>query len=119
MDEIKEVTRPAAAPQEVPIDEPGGFTVMILNNPVTPFEVVVEALMHGAGLSEGEAVRRMLRAHLGGWAAVAAYGSKDVAETVASAIEAHARGNGGYEQYRPLSGHVGPWPLDAEVREAG
>lgn len=105
--------------KEVPIDKPGAFNVMILNNHVTPFEVVVEALMAGIGLSEAEATKRMMRAHKTGWAAVAAYASSDVAETVASKIERSANTNDRYEKYRKFNKHKGPWPLDTEVMEAG
>jgi ATP-dependent Clp protease adapter protein ClpS len=75
----------------VPLETPGGANVGILNDPVTPFNVVVEAVMAGTGLSESEATRRMVQAHTTGRAAVASYASRDLAETVAGRIEANAR----------------------------
>lgn len=108
--------------QEVPLHRPGGFTVMILNDDKTPFEVVVEAVMYGTGLDAGEAMARVRRAHEGGWAAVASYGSKDLAETVADKIMRHASNNTRYDHYRQhphFRNFRGPWPLTAEVMEAG
>ena len=53
------IDRPTARQrQEVPLYVPGGFTVVILNDPVTPFEVVIEAVVAGTRLSPGEAARR-------------------------------------------------------------
>ena len=80
---------PAQQPKEIPLNSPGGATVMILNDDITPAEVVVEAIMFGTGLPAGEAIGRMERAHQGGWAAIATYASKDVADSVASKIENH------------------------------
>jgi ATP-dependent Clp protease adapter protein ClpS len=113
------VAPPEVAPTEVPLHVPGGATVVILNDKVTPFEVVVEAIMHGTGLAQDEAVRRMMQAHHTGWAPVASYASRDVAETVANKIETHARNNTKYDHYRRLNRHQGPWPLAAEVMDAG
>jgi ATP-dependent Clp protease adapter protein ClpS len=115
----KVVGKAKSAEKEIELNKPGGFNIMILNNPVTPFEVVVEALMSVLGLSEAEAHKRMMRAHKGGWACVATYGSKDVAETKANAIERAAANNKGYDRYRKFVKYNGPWPLDVEVMEAG
>ena len=112
---------PVHQKKEVPLHVPGGATVMILNDPVTPAEVVVEAIMYGTGLSSGEAIRRMERAHQGGWAPIASYGSRDLAETVAAKIENHARNNMRYDHYRshiPPRGYFDPWPLTTEVMDA-
>ena len=119
---------PVDQQQEVPLDTPGGATVMILNDPVTPAEIAIEAVMYGTGHSEGEAARRVLRAHEGGWYPVAAYSSRDIAETVADKIMSHARSNTRYDHYRSMpgiprsprgpGGHRGPWPLQAEVMDA-
>lgn len=130
--EIQEATvldRPLVHQQEeVPLHIPGGATVMILNDPVTPAEVVIEAVMSGTGLDGSEAARRVLAAHEGGWAPVASYASKDVAETVANKIIRHAASNVNYDRYRTMpgipksprgpGGHIGPWPLQAEVMDA-
>ena len=108
--------------EEVPMHRPGGFTVMILNDDKTPVEVVVEAVMYGTGLSPEEAMRRVEQAHNGGWAAVASYGSEDLAETVAEKIMRHARQNTRYDRYRShphFRNFNGPWPLSAEVMAAG
>jgi ATP-dependent Clp protease adapter protein ClpS len=113
------VKTPATVTKELPLNDPTGWNVMILNNPVTPAEVVVEAIMAAVGLSKPAAMKRMLRAHKGGWVVVATYGSKDMAETVASKIENHAAANGGYDHYRQFVKHNGPWPLDTEVMKAG
>jgi ATP-dependent Clp protease adapter protein ClpS len=110
---------PVRQREEVPLHVPGGATVVILNDPVTPAEVVVEAVVHGTGLSPDEAWRRVNRAHQGGWAPVASYASYDLAETVAERIMAHARNNTNYDHYRQFVRHQGPWPLTAEVTEAG
>jgi ATP-dependent Clp protease adapter protein ClpS len=123
LDEIRpEVTvidrPPVKQREEVPLHVPGGATVMILNDDVTPAEVVVEAIMYGTGLSAAEAQRRMEQSHQGGWAAVASYASRDLAETVASKIENHARNNTNYDHYRPHIPFNGPWPLAAEVMDA-
>lgn len=109
---------PVKQKEEVPLHVPGGATVMILNDDVTPAEVVVEAIMYGTGLSAAEATRRMEQSHRGGWAAVASYASRDLAETVASKIQNHARNNTRYDRYRPLIPYQGPWPLAVEVMDA-
>lgn len=109
---------PVSKQQEVPLNVPGGATVMILNDDITPWEVVVEAIMHGTGLSEAEAMRRMRRAHEGGWAPIASYASRDLAETVANRIQSHAMNNRSYDHYRRYSGYQGPWPLAVEVVDA-
>jgi len=114
--------------KEIELDKPGGFNICVLNDPVTPAEVVVEALMFVLGLSQAAAMRRMMRAHKNGWHVVATYASKDIAETKAAQIMAHARSNTNYDHYRthpmippthPIKRHNGPWPLTAEVMEAG
>lgn len=107
---------------EVPDKKPGGWTVMILNDNMTPAEVVVDAIVDVIGMSASEAYRKMMQAHEGGWAAIKSYGSKDLAETKAEALMAHARANDKYEQYRRhphFRNFQGPWPLTAEVMEAG
>jgi len=109
---------PAHHKQEVPLYVPGGATVVVLNDNVTPFEVVIEAIMHGTHLSEAEATKRMMAAHKNGWAAVASYGSRDLAETVAHKIEEHAAHNPNYDHYKQHTGHHGPWPLTCEVMDA-
>lgn len=105
--------------QDVPLHLPGGFTVVILNDPVTPMEVVVEAVVAATRLSPDEAIRRMSRAHTQGWAAIASYASKDMAETIADRIMRHAQNNTKYDHYRPHIPYNDPWPLHAEVMEAG
>jgi ATP-dependent Clp protease adapter protein ClpS len=112
---------PAQQPKEIPLNSPGGATVMILNDDITPAEVVVEAIMYGTGLPAGEAIRRMESAHQGGWAAIASYANRDLAESVAQKIESHAQNNDRYDHYRrhiPPRGHFGPWPLSVEVMDA-
>jgi len=109
---------PVKQNQEVPLHVPGGATVMILNDPVTPAEVVIEAVVYGTGLNPGEAERRVRQAHEGGWAPVASYANRDVAETVANKIETHARNNTRYDRYRQYVGYFEPWPLAAEVMDA-
>jgi ATP-dependent Clp protease adapter protein ClpS len=112
---------PAAQKQEVPLHIPGGCTVMLLNDDKTPGEVVVEAIVAGTGMSQGEAFKRMMRAHRGGWAPIAAYASRDLAETVASKIERHAQQNTNYDHYRAhphFKNFQGPWPLTLEVMDA-
>jgi ATP-dependent Clp protease adapter protein ClpS len=107
--------------QEVPQHIPGGSTVMILNDDYTPFEVVIEAIMAGTHLPAAEAIRRMESAHQNGWAAIASYGSKDMADTVADRIMMHARANTDYDHYRQhphFRNFQGPWPLQAEVMDA-
>lgn len=108
--------------EEEPVHLPGGFTVAIFNDDYTPFEVVIEAILASTNLSEGEAKRRMERAHQGGWSPIAAYASRDMAETVADNIMRHARRNTNYDHYRQhphFRNFRGPWPLHAEVMEAG
>lgn len=109
---------PVQQRQEVPLYVPGGATVVIMNDDVTPYEVVIEAVVHGTGLSPAEASRRVNQSHREGWAPVASYGSRDIAETVANRIEQHARSNNRYDHYRPLIPYNGPWPLAAEVLDA-
>lgn len=110
--------------QDVPVHLPGGFTVVVLNDPVTPFEVAVEAVVAGTHLSPGEAIKRMMAAHKKGYAPVAAYATKDMAETVAENIEQHARANKSWDHLRPYvpymgkTGYTGPWPLSCEVMES-
>ena len=130
--EVMVIDRPKTGapvhPKEMELNKPGGFNVVILNDEITPAEVVVEALMAAVGLSKAAATKRMLRTHRGGWFVVATYSSADVAETIAERIMQHARGNTGYDHYRthpslpathPIRRHKGPWPLAAEVMEAG
>ena len=109
---------PVKKREEVPLHIPGGATVVVLNDTVTPFQVVIEAIMYGTGLDEAEASRRMMIAHKGGWSAVACYASKDIAETVAQKIENHARANTNWDHIRPYVKHKGPWPLTCEVMDA-
>jgi ATP-dependent Clp protease adapter protein ClpS len=108
---------------EVPDEAPGGWNVMILNDDITPFQVVVEAVAKGTGMSEGEAFHIMRRAHQGGWSPVKAYASRDLAETVADAIMTSARTNDQHDDKRRATnggrGWTGPWPLQAEVMKAG
>lgn len=109
---------PVQQNQEVPLHVPGGATVMILNDNVTPAEVVIEAVMYATKLSLEEAERRVFQAHTDGWTPVASYASRDVAETVANKIEQHARQNTRYDHYRQFVGYHEPWPLAAEVMDA-
>jgi ATP-dependent Clp protease adapter protein ClpS len=121
LQELETIIRPpkmTASPKEVELNKPGGFNVMILNNPVTPFQVVQEALMSSVGLSSAKAQERMMRAHKGGWACVATYASNDVAETVANKITQHAAANDRYDHIKQYQKFTGPWPLDTEVMEA-
>ena len=121
LQELETIMRPpkmTAKPKEVELNKPGGFNVMILNNPVTPFQVVQEALMSAVGLSPAKAAERMMRAHKGGWACVATYASSDVAETVANKITQHAASNDRYDHIKRYQRFTGPWPLDTEVMEA-
>lgn len=104
--------------QEVPLHVPGGATVIILNDHVTPAEVVVEAVVAGTGLSPEVAEKRVRNAHTRGWAAVASYASRDMAETVADKIMRHAQSNTRYDHYRRFIKYNGPWPLTAEVMDA-
>ena len=108
-------------PAEVPLHIPGGSTVCIRNDSQTLHTVVVEAVMAGTGLSEGEATKRMNQAHLNGLAPVACYASRDVAESVATKIEQHARNNHRYDNIKPYAGlkNGEPWPLSCEVLDAG
>lgn len=112
-----------ASKQSAPVHLPGGWTVLVLNDDITPFEVAVEAVMAVIGLPRDEAERRMMAAHRGGGHPVASYASKDVAETKAERIMAHARANRNYDHYRRYTnrgrGWNEPWPLHAEVMEAG
>jgi ATP-dependent Clp protease adapter protein ClpS len=109
---------PVRQREEVPLHIPGGATVVVFNDPVTPFEVAVEAVISATGLSEDEAIRRMMAAHRSGYAPVAAYANKDIAETVADRIMQHAQQNRNYDHYRTVNRHPGPWPLHAEVLDA-
>jgi ATP-dependent Clp protease adapter protein ClpS len=112
---------PAGQQQEKPTDKPGGFTVMILNDGYTPFEVVQEAISAVTGLSLEDAFSKMIKAHRGGWAPIKSYSSKDVADTIAHGIMRHAQQNDRYDHYRRhphFRNFKGPWPLTAEVMDA-
>jgi len=114
-----ELDRPPVVDKEdAPLYVPGGATVVVLNDPTTPFEVVIEAIMAGAGLSKFAATKRMMQAHRGGWSAVASYPTRDIAETIASRIEEHAAANTNYDHYKMLNGHRGPWALTCDVMDA-
>ena len=123
--EVKDPTvknTPAANTEEIPLNQPGGFNVVILNDPVTPAEVVAEAVAAAVGIDIDVAWERMESAHRSGWAVVATYAQSDIAETVADRIMQHARANRRYDRYRPHippRGYFDPWPLAAEVMEAG
>lgn len=105
-------------PTEVPLNSPGGATVMILNDHVTPAEVVAEAVAYGAGLDMADAWERVHAAHRQGWNPIASYANRDIAETVANRIEQHARQNTRYDHYRRYVNFYDPWPLAAEVMDA-
>lgn len=112
---------PVGQQQEKPTDKPGGFTVMILNDGMTPAEVVIEAIVSVTGMSADVAFTKMMRAHQGGWAPIKSYASKDVAETIAHGIMRHAQQNDRYDHYRQhphFRNFKGPWPLTAEVMDA-
>jgi ATP-dependent Clp protease adaptor protein ClpS len=108
-------------PKNPPAELPKGFNVVILNDNYTPFDVVIDSLVAGVPLSPDEAERRMLASHRNGEAAVAAYASKDIAETVAGRIMDHAKADKKGKYARARAEHRGPMecPLTAEVREAG
>lgn len=110
---------PVQQRQEVPVHLPGGATVVVFSDDYTPFEVAVEAVAAVIGLDPSEAAKRMMKAHMQGWADVAAYASVDMAETKADQIMSHARKNTNYDHYRRAANWTQPWPLHAEVREAG
>jgi len=130
LNELEVLDRPPVKqPQEIELDKPGGFNVVLLNDNVTPFEVVLEALRSVLGLSEQGAFKRMMRAHRGGWHVVATYASSDVAETMAERLMSHCRDNTNYDHYRNMpgiprapngpGGFKGSWPTTFEVMEAG
>lgn len=120
---------PVQSQQEIELNKPGGFNIVALNDPVTPVEVVVEAIMSVIGLSAQQAFERVMTAHRGGWSVVATYASGDVAETKANQLNQHAKNNSNYDHYRTMpgiprsprgpGGHQGPWPITFEVMEAG
>lgn len=120
---------PVKQPKEIELDKPGGFNVVLLNDNITPYEVVLEALQSVLGLSQQGAYKRMMRAHRGGWHVVATYASGDIAETMAERLTNHCRNNTNYDHYRTMrgiprsprgpGGHQGPWPTAFEVMEAG
>jgi ATP-dependent Clp protease adapter protein ClpS len=119
---------PALDKEESPTDKPGGFNVVIFDDPVTPGYVVWEALMAVLRISQEEAIRRTTAAHDTG-AVVATYSQEDVAQTIADRIMAHAQANTNWDFLRNLpnvpryprgpGGYQGPWPLQAEVMPAG
>jgi ATP-dependent Clp protease adapter protein ClpS len=128
--ELEVVDRPPAkSTKEIPMNKPGGFNVVLLNDKITPGEVVIDAVMSVLGLSSAEATRRVMKAHKGGWHVVATYASADVAETKAELLMAHCRGNKNYDHYRTMpgipkypngpGGFHGPWPTTFDVMEAG
>lgn len=98
--------------------KPGGATVMVLNDPITPGMLVLEAIVSATGLSQAEAMKRVMKAHQGGWAAIETYASKDMAETVAKKILDYVHSDTKYDDYRQFTNHKGPWPLAVEVVDA-
>jgi ATP-dependent Clp protease adapter protein ClpS len=114
-----EVLDRQASSKEVELNKPGSFNVCILNDPVTPGMLVLEAIVHVIKISPAEAMRRVMTAHRGGWAVVATYSSKDVAETKASLLEDYVRNDKKYDDYHQYTGHAGAWPFTVEVMEAG
>lgn len=123
---------PVKQPKEIELDKPGGFNIVLLNDNITPYEVVLEALQSVLELSRQSAYERMMRAHRGGWHVVATYASSDVAETMAERLMDHCRSNTNYDYYRRDSndslipryphgprGYHDPWPTTFEVMEAG
>jgi ATP-dependent Clp protease adapter protein ClpS len=120
--ELKEnevIEKPPVQKKEIELNKPGGFNVCVLNDPVTPGMLVIDAIVHCVKISPQEAMRRVMHAHKNGWAVVATYASRDLAETVASSIEAYVRNDTKYDKYHEYTGHPGPWPLAVEVMEAG
>ena len=118
LEDIATMTPPKVVPATWP--RPGGFNVVILNDRYTPFDLVIDSLVAGVPLSPDEAERRMLASHRDGEAAVAAYASKDIAETVAGRIMDYAKADKDGKYARAQKQHRGPikCPLTAEVREA-
>ena len=62
IDKPKTVAPPAE--KEKPTDKPGGFTLMILNDGFTPFEVVIEAVVSVVGLSRDRKSTRLNSSHI-------------------------------------------------------
>lgn len=133
LEDIDTIEKPSVAnktsTQEIPLNKPGGFNVVLLNDNVTPFEVVVEALQAVLGLPASVATKRMMQAHHGGWIVVATFASADVAETKANRLTQHCQNNKNYDHYRTMPGipkyprgpgqYQGPWPTTFDVMEAG
>lgn len=130
LEDLKVVTgKPTFGAEEIPLNDPTGWNINLLNDTVTPFEVVVEALISVLGLSQSEAFKRMMAAHKGGWITVATYSSQDIAETKAQRLESHSRNNANYDHYRILPGvpkfpngpgqFTGIWPVSFEIMKAG
>lgn len=120
---------PVIQQKEIPLDDPTGWNVVLLNDPVTPFEVVIEALQTVLRITRDEAYRRMMKAHRSGWHVVATYGSEDIAETIRLKLETSCKNNKNYDHYRTMpgvpryprgpGGFSGPWPTQFDVMKAG
>ena len=72
---------------------PVRYSVILYNDDYTTMEFVVETLMHFFAKSEVDATRIMLEVHHKGRGVAGTY-VRDVAESKADMVEAHARANG-------------------------
>jgi ATP-dependent Clp protease adaptor protein ClpS len=87
------------------VDFPKQFHVILLNDDVTPYMVVVEVIMEIFSFGFDEAHKRMRKAHQTGRAIMGTF-TKDVADTKAVQVTELCRQK------------HGPYPLRAEVEEA-
>jgi ATP-dependent Clp protease adapter protein ClpS len=120
LNELEVLDRPPAkAAQEIELNKPGGFNVVVLNDPHTPGELVVEAIVKIVRISPSAARKRMMRAHRGGWSVIATYANGDIAETIASQLTTYCRTNKDYDWAKEIQNWRGDWPTTFEVMEAG
>lgn len=70
---------------------PANFSVFLLNDDYTPYQVVVQALVSCFQISQDEAVAKMMQAHRAGQSFVGVY-TRDVADSRVARAKALAAG---------------------------
>jgi ATP-dependent Clp protease adaptor protein ClpS len=79
--------------EEIQLDEPPRFKVLLLNDDYTTMDFVVEVLKHVFHKSDGDAHRIMMNVHRNGFGVCGLY-PRDIAETKIDMVDSLAREKG-------------------------
>jgi len=118
---LDRIRKLANVPAKEPAKKPGGYTLVLINDPEVNGYLVLEALESVLKMTREIAMKKVKAAHNYGMSALVAYSSKDIAETKAQQIRDHVQSNQG-----PAASVIPPGITDQrqrevtiEVREAG